>query len=461
MTDPLYRTLTPVCPQRLFRPGDARYDELRQLFNGMYDRRPDLIALPWNRTELSLVIRAAREADVPFTVRGSGHNVAGSGSRDGGLVIDLRLLDGVRVDTATRTARVRGGATWAAFDAVASASGLAVTGGTFDTTGVGGLTLGGGIGHLMGRYGLACDNVLSFTMVTADGTHVVVDPESEPDLDWALRGAGHQFGVVEEFTFRLHPVGHVYGGTVAYPGAEMVRAVRLFRDLAATAPDELVLILLLERYGPQQVPAAVLSVCYTGRDAAYRETLTARLREPEILDWQVTDRPYLSMQQILGRLPYGLRHYWSARCSTDLPDQLAEELVDRFRSSRHTGSFNDTVYLEEFHGAVRRPAYDSAVPFRQARFNVTGMAIWEDPAADDDQVAWARGTADAVAAWEVAGKGYVNYLSDGGQAATAGGVARTFGPAAYRRLLAVKRRWDPHNVFRSSYQLDPDPGVTV
>ncbi|MEV4173336.1 FAD-binding oxidoreductase [Nonomuraea sp. NPDC049709] len=458
MIEKLRRTLDPVCPERLVGPGHPRYDEIRQLFNGMHDRRPDLVALPYNGTELGLVIRAAAQAQVPIAVRGSGHNIAGSASLDGGLVIDLRFLNGVSIDHTARVARVKGGATWAAFDAAASRYGLAVTGGTFDTTGVGGLTLGGGIGHLMGKYGLSCDNVLSYALVTADGEHLVVDRERDPELDWALRGAGHNFGVVEEFTFRLHEVSRVYGGVVAYPEHEMAAATRLFRDLAEDAPDELVCILLLERYGPAQEPAAVMSVCYCGSDERYARTLERRLRGPEVLDWRVEERDYLSMQQILGRLPYGLRHYWSARCTTELPDQLIDELVARFRAGRWRGTFNDTVYLEELHGAVRRgPAGGSAVPFRDARFNVTGMAIWESPDADAEQTAWARSVSAAAAPWGVHGDGYVNYVSDAhaGNRDLRDRARRTFGEEGLARLLSVKRRLDPGNLFRSNYNLDP------
>ncbi|MEW9547167.1 FAD-binding oxidoreductase [Nonomuraea sp. NPDC050783] len=456
MIEKLRRTLDPVCPERLVGPRHPRYDEIRQLFNGMHDRRPALIALPYNRTELGLVIREAARAGVPVAVRGSGHNVAGAASLDDGLVIDLRFLNRVSVDPAARLARVQGGATWAAFDAAASRHGLAVTGGTFDTTGVGGLTLGGGIGHLMGRYGLSCDNVVSYELVDAAGGHRTVDPATDPELDWALRGAGHAFGVVAEFTFRLHPVAHVYGGVVAYPEREMAAATRLFRDLAGDAPDELVCIMLLERHGPRQEPAAVMSVCYSGADEDYRRTLERRLRGPEVLEWRIERRDYLSMQQILGRLPYGLRHYWSAQCTSALPDELIDELVARFRAGRSRDPFNDTVYLEEFHGAVRRvPPGGSAVPFRDARFNVTGMAIWQPPEADEEQIAWARSVSAAAAPWAVHGDGYVNYVSDTGGRGLRERARRTFGDEGLARLLRVKRRVDPGNVFRSTYDLDP------
>lgn len=465
MTDRLRQALQPVCPERLLHPGHARYDEFRQLFNGMHDRRPALIALPWNRTELAMVVREAREADIPTAVRGSGHNVAGSASVDDGLVIDLRLLNGVTVDPAARVARVQGGATWAQLDAATARHGLAVTGGTFDTTGVGGLTLGGGIGHLMGRYGLACDNVESYAMVTAAGEHLRVDPGRDPELDWAMRGAGHNFGIVEEFTFQLHPVGQVYGGIVAYPGHELAAATKLFRELAQDAPDELVCILLLERYGADQVPAAVMSVCYTGADADYAEQLTKRLRSLDVLDWQVSQRDYLSMQQILGRLPYGLRHYWSAQCTTELPDDLIETLVERFHAGRWRGTFNDTIYLEEIHGAVRRVSPErSVVPFRQAAFNVTGMAIWEDADADAEQTAWAKSVSAAAAASGVHGDGYINYVSDAdGSGTWEQRGRRTFGDAAYERLVALKRRLDPDNFLRSNYNLVParDAGVAA
>ncbi|MFJ2578110.1 FAD-binding oxidoreductase [Kitasatospora aureofaciens] len=457
MTTALRRALEAVCPDRVIDREHPRYDATRLLFNGMHDRRPRLIVLPSDREELRRVVPLARESGLPLAVRGAGHNIAGTAGVDDGVVLDLRLLDRVRIDPQRRTARVQGGANWAQFDASASRHGLAVTGGTFDTTGVGGLTLGGGIGHLMGRYGLSCDNVLTYSLVTADGDRLAVDAETEPELDWALRGAGHDFGIVDEFVFRLHPVTTVYGGTVAYPAHEMTRAVELFRRLGSEGPDELVCILLLERYGRAQDPAAVLSVCYSGTDPTCPGLLDKQLRSLEVLDWQVEERPYLSMQQLLGRLPYGLRHYWSARCTDELPDELIAALVERFQAGRRRGEFNDTVYLEAFGGAVRREAErPSAVGWRTARFNVTGMAIWEPAAADEEQIAWARSVARAAEPWGVFGDGYVNYVSDAGtdRAGTARAV-RTYGERGYRRLAALKRRLDPDNVFRSTYSIDP------
>lgn len=450
--------LEEVCPGRVFGPRHAAYDTLRLLFNGMHDHRPALICLPRRVDELQRVVRIAHEAGISTAVRGGGHNVAGSGSVDGGLVIDLRALDGVRVDPTRRIATVGGGATWAGFDDVASTYGLATTGGTFDSTGVGGLTLGGGIGHLMGRYGLACDTVMSYSLVTADGQRRVVDGTTDPELDWALRGAGHNFGVVDAFTFRLQPVSHVYGGYVAYGGQDLAAAVRRFRDLMLCAPDELTCTLLLERFGPAQGPAAVMSVAYCGNDPDYPRSLDAVLRAPDVVDWSIRRRTYVSMQMSLGRLPFGLRHHWSARCVDGLPDDLVDNLVERFRAGRWTGPFNDTVLVEPIHGVVRRvdPRH-SAVPFRGARFNVTGMAIWQPPEADEEQAAWARSVAQAVAPHVVGGDGYVNYLSDAhpGDDSAPQRARRTFGDVAHDRLLRLKRRVDPDNFFRSTYDLDP------
>ncbi|MGV9245160.1 FAD-binding oxidoreductase [Streptomyces sp. NPDC003710] len=454
------RTLAGICPDRVITPDHPRYDATRLLFNGMYDHHPALIVLPRTPGELQDVVRAARDTGLPVAVRGAGHNIAGSGGVEDGLVIDLRLLDRVELDPGTRTARVQGGATWAQFDATAARHGLAVTGGTFDTTGVGGLTLGGGIGHLMGKYGLSCDNVLSYSLTTAEGGRLAVDTESDPELDWALRGAGHNFGVVDEFTFRLHPLERVHGGTVAYPQHEMAAAVRLFRELMTEAPDELVCILLLERYGHAQIPAAVMSVSYCGTDAEYIASLEKKLRGPEVLDWQIQERPYIAMQQILGRLRYGLRHYWSARCTAELPDELVETLVQRFKAGKWRGDFNDTVYLEAFNGAVRRePERPSAVPFRGARFNVTGMAIWEPAWADEEQIAWAKSVSAAAEPWAVSGDGYINYVTDGGAGGTGTDAAqravRTYGVEGHQRLTALKRRLDPDNFFRSNYNIEP------
>ena len=452
MTRALRRALETACPARVVDPAHHAYDSVRLLFNGMHDLRPAFIALPRTAGELSATIRAVRESGLPAAVRGGGHNVAGYGSIADGVVIDLRLLNRIEVDPAARVAAVGGGATWAQFDLATTAHGLVTTGGTFDTTGVGGLTLGGGIGHLMGAYGLTCDNVVSYQLVNADGEQVLVDTGSDPELDWALRGAGHNFGVVTEFRLGLHRLDTVWGGHVAYSGHRLADAVRLFRDVMATAPDELTCTLLLERYGPTQVRAAVMSVAYCGTDERYLAGLAARLRSVDVLDWQLTTRSYLSMQATLGRLPFGLRHYWSARCVTGLPDEFIDALLDRFADADLHDPFNDTVLIEPIHGRVRRnPVRPSVVPFRSAAFNVTGMAIWADASDDGEQVAWARSVAAAAQPYNDWGDGYINY------AQTASDVAarQTFGPDAYARLAAVKRRVDPDNFFRSNYNLNP------
>jgi FAD/FMN-containing dehydrogenase len=293
--------------------------------------------------------------------------------------------------------------------------------------------------------------------VTADGGNRTVSADTDPELDWALRGAGHNFGIVDRFTFRLHPISHVYGGYVAYSGSELVEATRLFRDVMLQAPDDLTCTLLLERYGPTQSPTAVISVAYCGDDVEYRDTLEKNLRSLTVVDWQFEWRTYVSMQMCLGRLPFGLRHYWSARTVDDLPDELADALVDRFLAGSCVDPFNDTVLVEPVHGAVRRvsPA-DSAVPFRTARFNITGMAIWTPAGADDEQTAWARSVSAAAAPYGSGGDGYVNYVSDanyGNASDVANRAVRTYGADAYARLVALKRRLDPDNFFRSNYNL--------
>lgn len=444
MSDTLRRELEAACPQRVIPPDHPAYDRLRLLFNGMYDVRPRLICLPRDSGELVRAIRAARAAGIRTALRGGGHSIAGAGSVAGGLVIDLRLLDGVEVSPGQRTVTVGGGATWNQLDLATSLHGLATTGGTFDTTGVGGLTLGGGIGHLMGRYGLSCDNVLSYRLVTADGEQWTVDPDSDPELDWALRGAGHNLAAVTAFRFRLHPVAAVYGGYVAYPRPELPAAVRLFRELMATAPDELVCTLLLERHGPAQSPAAVMSVAYCGQDEQYRARLDTTLRSLTVADWQVQQRTYVSMQSVLGRLPFGLRHYWSSRFVSGLPDDLVDGLVERFLAGRWQDPYNDTVLIEPLHGAVTRaPTERSAVPFRAARFNITGMAIWTTPRDDAPQTAWARSVATLADPDTHGGTGYANYATD------RQGGTRLFNPDAQRRLRAVRRRVDPDNFFGS------------
>lgn len=448
MTAALSRQLAAACPERVIEPGHPAYDSVRLLFNGMHDARPRFICLPKNSVELAEAVQVARSAGITTALRGGGHNIAGYGSADDGLVIDLRLLSGVEVDPQERTATVAGGATWNQVDLATSLHGLATTGGTFDTTGVGGLTLGGGIGHLMGRYGLTCDNVLSYRLVTASGEELTVDPETDPELDWALRGAGHGLGAVTQFRFRLHPVAAVYGGYVVYPERRLAAAVRLFREIMSGAPDELTCTLLLERYGPTQQPAAVISVAYCGTDEEYRARLEKALQTIDVMDWQASQRTYVSMQTALGRLPFGLRHYWSARCVSELPDELVDALVDRFLAGRWQDPFNDTILIEPLQGAVARvPAEKSAVPFRSARFNITGMAIWTPPEADPEQAAWARSVAALAEPYNNWGAGYTNYSAEPPSA------ARTFDATTHRRLQELKRRIDPDNFFRSSYQV--------
>ena len=454
MSNDLHRRLEATCPGRVIGPRHHAYDAVRQLFNGMYDTRPAVICLPRDAAEVGAVVRHARDAGIATTVRGAGHNIGGAASVADGLVLDLRLIKNVTIDPAARLARVGGGATWATFDDAAATYGLATTGGTFDTTGVGGLTLGGGIGHLMGRYGLACDNVESYTLITADGEQLVVDAEREPELNWALRGAGHHFGVVTDFTFRMHSVPTVYGGFVAYPGDRADEALRLFRDLMSTAPDELTCTLLLERHGPAQDKAAVMSVAYCGDDAGYRAELDRVLRSVAPIDWQIRDRTYLSMQMALGRLPYGLQHYWSARCVDAMPEELVDGLVERFAATRVTDPCNNTILIEPIHGAVRHG--EGAVPFRDARFNITGMAIWTPPANAGEQVGWARSVAARAEPHSRWGDGYVNYVTEGiGEDGSVRAV-RTFGVDAYRRLADLKRKVDPDGFFTSTYTISPD-----
>jgi FAD/FMN-containing dehydrogenase len=456
MTYNVLAELTAVCPDRVVTPEHPAYDSVRLLFNGMHDYRPRMICLPRNTGEVAGAVRVARTSGLPTAVRGGAHNVAGVGSVEDGIVIDLRLLKDVRVDHGRRLAWTGGGATWLDFDLATSAYRLASTGGTFDDTGVGGLTLGGGIGHLMGRFGLTCDNVETYRMVTAQGAEIVVDAETDPELNWALRGAGHNFGVVTEFEFRLHPVTTVYGGYVAYRGDDAVAVVTLFRDLMLDASDDLTCTLLLERYGPTQVPAAVMTVCYSGHDPEYPRTLDKALSEVDVLDWQVWERSYPSMQLCLGRLPFGLRHYWSARCIDSMPDELVETIVDRFRTASIYEPFNDTVLIEPINGAARVGGPEpGVVPFRGARFNVTGMAIWTPSEADDEQIAWAKSVAEAAEPYGTWGDGYINYVCESASAGTNRAV-RTFGQENVERLAAVKRRLDPDNFFRSNYNITPE-----
>ena len=423
------------------------YDEARTTFNAFVDRRPLAIARCRSTADVVAALRVAAEHGLPVAVRGGGHNVAGHAVCDGGLVVELSGLDTVEVDRDARVARAGGGATGRAFDAATQAHGLAAPGGTFGTTGVGGLTLGGGIGCLIGRFGLSCDNLVGVEVVTVDGTVVEANEDAHADLFWAIRGGGGNFGVVTRLDFRLHPVDEIVGGILLWPAEAAAEPMRAFRDVALAAPDDFSTQAVLGHSAQNGQCVFGVIVCSTGPEE--EPELLRRLRGVGglALD-EVRRRPYLEQQSLLD-MPFWLRHYWKGHFVRELADELLDGLEQAIDPDVPRGS----ILIEAIHGAAARvPREATPVGFRDAAFNISALGIWEDPAMDDTQVEWARETAALAAPCSLQGGGYLNYMQADEPAER---VRAAFGAEAFQRLQAVKRQYDPGNVLRFNQNIPP------
>ena len=432
---------------RLLRPGDAEYDEHRRSFNGMFDRRPALIALPESVDDVVEALAMGRALRLPIGVRGGGHSFAGHGLVDGGLVIDLRRMRAIKVDRTARTARVEGGATWEDFDTAAQAHGLAVTGGTFIDTGVAGLALGGGIGFLLGSQGLTCDNLVGAQLVTADGTVREISDGTDPELLWALRGGGGNFGIATRLDFSVHPIGTIYGdSSVVELGDGAV--IRNMAAAQAAAPDAFTCIAFVanrEGFGRSlRVHVASLADEHTTRGLYDRIH-----RDVPVVQANFRAVSYAEVQKFAGDLPFGLRHYWKSAFVPDLTDELVREIVAMFETPP---PWNTGVLLEAIHGQARRYGFDhAAFPQRAARWHVSALGIWEDAADDERAITWVREMHRRVSALGTTGT-YVNYIATDEPVDRA---TSTWPPEVLARLRAVKRRVDPDNVFRSNLNIAP------
>ena len=431
----------------IIRRGDATYDQARRVWNGMIDRSPAMIVRCTSTADVVAAVNHARENGLPLSVRGGGHNVGGFAVCDDGLVIDLSPMRAVTVDPARRIASAQGGALWKDFDAATNVHGLATTGGLISSTGVGGLTLGGGLGWLMRSYGLACDNLVAVEIVTADGTVRRASATENADLFWGVRGGGGNFGVVTTFEYRLHPVSNMYGGMLVYPFARAGEVLRKYRDLASTAPDELTIFAGLMT-SPDGMPITAVLVGYNG-SASAGEAAIKPLRDLGPVADQVGVIPYPALQSMLDEgFPSGLQVYWRSDFLAALPDEAVDTLVERFGSVTSPLS---ALLLEQFGGAVARvPAGDSAFAHRGALFNLAVIARWTDPATAESHTAWARGSSDAMRRFASGGV-YVNYLGDEGEDR----IRAAYGPEKHARLVALKRQYDPANLFRMNQNINP------
>jgi FAD/FMN-containing dehydrogenase len=428
-------------------PGDVMYEGARATFNGMLDRRPEVVTRPLDVDDVVTAVSFATESGLPVAVRGGGHGVAGHCVGDGSLVVDLRLMRDVTVDPETRTATCGGGALWEDLDPPCLRQGLATPGGTFGDTGVAGLTLGGGIGHLIGLHGLTLDNLLAATVVTADGEVVKATDGENADLFWALRGGGGNFGVVVDFTFRLHPVGELLGGLLSYRLEDAQVVLAAWRELMADAPDCLACFANVTRSAFTDTEGAIISVAYFGDVDAGRAAIQPLVEVAAPVNDGVRPMYYAELQEIFGRMPFGLRNYWSGRFLRELPDELIELTVARFDPDDVYGN----ILLETIHGAASRvPPDATAFAGREARYNATSISVWVDPAEDEAQVELTRSYSASLAPW-AAGGGYINYASE----SSGDDMATEFGTQRLERLREVKRQFDPANVFRFNHNIVP------
>jgi len=431
-------------------PQDAGYDAARTVHNGLIDRKPALIVRCRTACDVAAALALAHRAGLEVSVRGGGHNVAGRAVTDGGVMIDLAEMKGIAIDPDRATATAEAGVIWGELNDVAAEHGLAVTGGAVSGTGIAGYTLGGGLGWLMAKYGLAADNLLAAELVTAEGDVLRVDAASHPDLFWALRGGGGNFGVATSFTYRLHPLQTIVGGLIAHPIEAAPTLLRFYRDAVANCSDDLTVFAgLVHAPDGSGAKLSALVVCHTGNSAEAERELAPFKAWGSPLMVEVGPMPYPVMNTIRDAgFPAGSRNYWLSSFTRGLPDELIDVAVERFAA---VPSPMSAILLEHFHGAVTRVgATETAVPHRNQGWNLLIPSVWTDPAHTEANIAWTRDTFAAMRAHFGSGR-WLNYLGDD-QPDDA--VRAAYGPN-YERLREVKRRYGPDNVFHLNHNIAP------
>ena len=436
---------------QLLKPDDPGYEEARKVHNGLVDKRPALIARCLGVADVVDAVNLAEKLGLQVAVRGGGHNVAGRATIDGGVMIDLTPMKGVHLDPKSRSVRAQGGVTWAQLNRETQLHGLAVTGGVVSSTGIAGLTLGGGLGWLMGKYGLALDNLRSVELVTADGSVLRASNDEEPDLFWAVRGGGGNFGVVTSFDYQLHPVGPtVTAGPIVHPIDRARSLLEFYRDKTQSLADEHTIFATLT-HAPDgsgaEVAALVTCHCGSPLDAENAMRPLKQFGSP-ILD-AVGPVAYCQLNSMLdANYPKGALNYWKSNFLAELSDAAIGAMIEAFgRCPTSMGQ----LLLEHIHGAAARVGEgDTAFPHRREGYNFLVLAQWMEPADTSRCIAWARETYEAMQPFFTSGR-YVNYL-DNDEAGDP--VAAAYGPN-YRRLQQIKAKYDPKNVFRMNQNIRP------
>jgi hypothetical protein len=433
--------------------GDHGYDTARAVFNGMIDRRPLAVIRSVDASDVVRCISFARRHDLPLTVRGGGHGVAGNAVHDGAVMLDLSGMKAVRVDPEARTVRAEPGLTLGEFDRATQAFGLATTLGIVSMTGIAGLTLGGGLGWLNGRYGLACDNLISADVAIADGQLLRVSAQENEDLFWGIRGGGGNFGVVTSFQYQLHPVDLLLAGGLSYPLNLAPRVLRFYDDFVKAAPDELSTAASLA-LTPTGEPMVSIAVCYCGPIAEGERVLRPLRTFQSPVEDGIQPIPYAVLQSARDEgFPSGRMHYWKAGWLRDVTDAAIETLMQFIPRMPSSAS---GVGLQQMHGVASRVAPSAtAFPHRAAQYDFLIGSQWSDPTDSDRNVEWTRALFEAMQP-HLAESVYVNNLGDEGAAR----VRAAYGEN-YPRLAAVKRTYDPDNLFRANQNIGPsmDPST--
>jgi hypothetical protein len=432
-------------------PGDRGYDMARAVFNGMIDRRPLAVIRSVDASDVVRCITFARRHDLPLSVRGGGHSVAGNAVRDGAVMLDLSGMKALRVDPETRTVRAEPGLTLGEFDRATQAFGLATTLGVVSMTGIAGLTLGGGLGWLNGRYGLACDNLISADVATADGQLLRASAQENEDLFWSIRGGGGNFGVVTSFEYQLHPVDLVLAGGLSYPLSMAPRVLRYYDDFVKAAPDELSTAASLG-LTPAGEPTVSIAVCYCGPIDEGEQVLRPLRTFQLPVDDGIQPMPYTVLQSARDEgFPSGRLHYWKSGWLRDVTDGAIETLMQFVPQMPSSAS---SVGLQQMHGVASRVAPSAtAFPHRVEQYDFLILSQWSDATDSDRNVQWTRALFEAMQP-HLEESVYVNNLGDEGP----GRVQAAYGEN-YPRLAAMKKAYDPHNLFRANQNIDPSTDI--
>jgi FAD/FMN-containing dehydrogenase len=432
------------------------YDAARAVYNGMIDRHPLAVVRAVDVADVRAAVTAAREAGLDLAIRAGGHSVPGFGTVDDGIVLDLSAMKGIRIDPVARTARVQAGCTWGDFDHAAHSFGLATTGGIISTTGVSGLTLGGGIGYLARAHGLSIDNLRSADVVLADGSLVTANDKEHADLFWALRGGGGNFGVVTEMEFDLHPVDTIYGGPMFFELDDAEALLRTYRDWIAAAPRTMGAFPAFQIAPPLPFvpedrvgePFALVVSCFDGPDDEAEALLSALRDVGTPVAEHVGRMPYPALNGAFDALlPAGLQHYWKAAF---LPELTDDAIAVHLEHGPKVPAMESTMHLYPIDGAVHDVPIDAtAFAYREANFAPVIAGMWPDPADNEANTAWVRDYHRALEPHTAEG-GYINFMAEDDQ----GRIQANYGPN-YARLAAVKQVYDPHNLFHRNQNIAP------